>query len=57
LLSTLFVVFALFNFTSPKIIGVSAAEWCDVHSLVFVGLLLLFFAAVALPLTMARSQA
>jgi alpha-1,2-mannosyltransferase len=40
--------FVLFNFTSPKIIGLKAAEWADEHSLVLVGALFLFIACVAL---------
>lgn len=40
------VVFALFNLTSPAIIGLRAAEWADAHSLVFIGALLIFTASV-----------
>ncbi len=40
------VAFALFNFTSPAIIGLRAAEWADAHSLVFIGALLIFTASV-----------
>jgi hypothetical protein len=38
----LLTVFVLFNLTSPKIIGGAAAEWCDQHSLIFVGALILY---------------
>jgi hypothetical protein len=43
---TLFMGFALFNLTSPKIIGVAAAEWCEAHSLVFSGCLLIYFTVI-----------
>jgi hypothetical protein len=33
----LIAAFSLFNLTSPKIIGLAAAEWADAHSLVFFG--------------------
>ena len=41
----LIIVFALFNLTSPKIVGLSVAEWADAHSLVFAGAALLFAAS------------
>ncbi len=41
----LIIVFALFNLTSPKIVGLSFAEWADAHSLVFAGAVLLFAAS------------
>jgi alpha-1,2-mannosyltransferase len=40
--------FALFNLTSPHIIGLAAAEWADAHSQVSLGALLIFVAALAL---------
>ena len=46
----------LFNFTSPKVIGVAAAEWADEHSLVSVGALLWFIACVALNLLGTRDK-
>jgi hypothetical protein len=46
----------LFNFTSPKVIGVAAAEWADEHSLVLVGALLWFIACVALNLLGTRDK-
>jgi hypothetical protein len=46
LLATLFMVFALFNLTSPKIIGITAAEWCDQHSFIFAGGFILYLALV-----------
>ncbi len=52
---TLFTVFALFNLTSPKIIGIAAAEWCDAHSLVFIGAMIVFFAITALSFYPSRS--
>lgn len=44
---SLAAVFALFNVTSPRLIGLEAAEWSDAHSLVFGGALLIFLASVA----------
>jgi alpha-1,2-mannosyltransferase len=44
-LIVLIVVFALFNLTSPKIVGLSIAEWADAHSLVFAAAALLFAAS------------
>jgi hypothetical protein len=41
----LVLIFALFNLTSPKVIGLAAAEWADEHSLVFVGALINYVAA------------
>jgi hypothetical protein len=38
----LLIIFAFFNLTSPKIIGGAASEWCDAHSLVFFGALILY---------------
>ena len=36
----------LFNMTSPRVIGLAAAEWADSHSLVFCGALVVFFGCV-----------
>ncbi|HWN98847.1 MAG TPA: glycosyltransferase family 87 protein [Blastocatellia bacterium] len=44
--SVLALIFALFNLTSPRVIGLQAAEWADAHSLVFFGALLIFAASV-----------
>jgi alpha-1,2-mannosyltransferase len=47
----LFVIvasFALFNLTSPHVVGLAAAEWADAHSLVSLGALLIFVATLAL---------
>lgn len=41
---------ALFNLTSPHIIGMAAGEWADAHSLIALGALLIFVAAIALNL-------
>jgi alpha-1,2-mannosyltransferase len=41
----LIIVFVLFNLTSPKIVGLSMAEWADEHSLVFAAAALLFAAS------------
>jgi len=49
--AALVVAFVLFNLTSPRIIGLAAAEWADNHSLVFVGALLVFIASVAVVMT------
>lgn len=46
LIAVLAVVFVLFNFTSPAVIGLRAAEWADAHSLVFIGALFIFGASV-----------
>jgi len=46
-LSVLAVAFVLFNLTSPRVIGLEAAEWADAHSLVFGGALLMFVGCVA----------
>ncbi|MBI3654170.1 MAG: DUF2029 domain-containing protein [Acidobacteria bacterium] len=55
-LATLAITFALFNLTSPKLIGLAAAEWCDGHSLVFIGAVLIFLAIVASSLLPSRSD-
>jgi hypothetical protein len=44
---TLVAAFTLFNMTSPRVIGLAAAEWADYHSLVFAGALLMFIACAA----------
>ena len=44
--ATLVAAFVLFNLTSPRVIGLQAAEWSDAHSLVFAGGLLVFIASV-----------
>lgn len=46
-LCAIVAAFALFNLTSPHIIGLAAAEWADAHSLVSLGALLIFVAALA----------
>jgi len=43
---SLVVAFLLFNFTSPKVIGLTKGEWADTHSLVFAGALIIFAACV-----------
>jgi len=45
-LAALVVTFLLFNLTSPKVIGLRPAEWADEHSLVTVGGLAVWAAAV-----------
>lgn len=45
--ATLGAAFVLFNLTSPRVIGLAAAEWADAHSLVFAGALLIFIACAA----------
>ena len=47
LIVLLVVVFALFNLTSPRLIGVAAAEWCDGASLALAGGLLVYAATLA----------
>ena len=44
--AALAVSFALFNLTSPRVIGLAAAEWADAHSLVLAGALLIFAACI-----------
>jgi alpha-1,2-mannosyltransferase len=39
--------FGLFTFTSPTLIGTSAGEWADRHSLVLVGALIIYLATLA----------
>lgn len=46
LIAALAASFALFNMTSPKVVGLRAAEWADAHSLVLAGALVLFIACV-----------
>lgn len=46
LITVLAVVFVFFNLTSPRVIGLQAAEWADAHSLVFIGALLIFASSV-----------
>jgi len=46
------IAFVLFNLTTPRLIGLTAAEWADAHSLVFAGALLIFagvYLALGLP--------
>lgn len=45
--ATLATTFALFNLTSPRVIGLSPAEWADAHSLVLAGSLLIYVACIA----------
>ena len=40
--AALLFVFAIFNLTSPHVVGLAAAEWCDYHSLIFVGAMIIF---------------
>ena len=47
IVATLVAVFVLFNLTSPRVIGLGAAEWSDAHSLVFAGGLLVFIACLS----------
>ena len=53
----LVLTFCLFNLTSPKLIGVAAAEWCDASSLVFVGGCILFLTTSLLALKAAPKDA
>lgn len=46
LVATLVAVFALFNLTSPKVVGPRGGEWTDAHSMVFAGAMLIFIACV-----------
>ncbi|MEK6284605.1 MAG: glycosyltransferase family 87 protein [Acidobacteriota bacterium] len=54
--AALLAAFGLFNLTSPRVIGLAAAEWADAHSLVFAGALLIFIACVASAGKQVRSQ-
>jgi len=40
--AALLFVFAIFNLTSPHVVGLAAAEWCDYRSLIFVGAMIIF---------------
>lgn len=53
--ATLGAAFVLFNLTSPRIVGLAAAEWADVHSLVFVGGMLIFIASLSFVLQTDRT--
>jgi alpha-1,2-mannosyltransferase len=44
--ATSIAAFALFNLTSPHVVGIAAAEWADCHSLVFGGGLIVFTASL-----------
>jgi len=44
--ATLVTAFVLFNLTSPRVVGLAAAEWSDAHSFVFAGGLLVLIASV-----------
>lgn len=44
--AALAVSFAVFNLTSPRLVGIAAAEWADAHSLVLAGALIIFVACV-----------
>jgi hypothetical protein len=48
-LTTLGLLFALFNLTSPKVIGVAAAEWCEAQSLIFAGAFTLYLVLIFTP--------
>jgi alpha-1,2-mannosyltransferase len=56
ILALLLAAFILFNFTSPKVVGLAAAEWSDEHSLVLVGALLLFIGCVVLNLLASKQR-
>lgn len=45
--AALAINFALFNLTSPRVIGLPAAQWADAHSLVLIGALLIYAASIA----------
>ncbi len=47
IIAMLVVGFGLFNLTSHRLIGQEAAEWCDAHSFIFFGALLLHLACAA----------
>ncbi|HSB11083.1 MAG TPA: glycosyltransferase family 87 protein [Blastocatellia bacterium] len=46
IIANLAAALALFNLTSPRVVGLPAAQWSDAHSLVFVGALLIFIVSV-----------
>jgi alpha-1,2-mannosyltransferase len=48
MLGAIVTLFALFNLTSPQVIGLAAAEWADAHSLVALGALLMFVLTLVL---------
>jgi alpha-1,2-mannosyltransferase len=43
--------FALFNLTSPRVVGLRAAEWADAHSLILLGSMIMFAAICMILLT------
>jgi len=49
--------FILFNLTSPKVIGVAAAEWADERSFVLAGALIVFIVCVFLDLLVSNNKA
>ena len=55
ILSMLVVSFVLFNFTGTRVIGLAAAEWADVHSLVVVGGLIIYVFATISQTALGRS--
>jgi hypothetical protein len=44
--AALLFVFGIFNLTSPHVIGLAKAEWCDYHSFIFVGAMIVFGSCV-----------
>ncbi len=56
LITVLIAVFALFNLTSPRIIGLAASEWVDRHSLIFSGAMLIYLASIWFAWRPLRSQ-
>jgi len=56
-LAAYLIAFVLFNFTSPRIVGLTLAEWADEHSLVLVGALVVFIVCVLLNFSVSRKDA
>lgn len=51
IVAALVAAFALFNLTSPKVIGLAAAEWADTHSFVLFGALVIYAVSVTAAVT------
>jgi alpha-1,2-mannosyltransferase len=54
LISSVIIAAICFNLTSPRLIGLGAAEWADSHSLVFAGAMSIFIAVVAISVNRRR---
>jgi alpha-1,2-mannosyltransferase len=55
-IAVLIAAFALFNLSSPRIIGLAASEWVDRHSLICAGALLIYLATICSSTPSVRSE-